>query len=101
MISVDLRTAMRVGVLVMVTASVMDQNAVKVMTADTRRTTAEVRGRESGSEISLLGRKRLEMRERMMEKTPVINMRWLLVILSLVFMTLTLMTFERAVAMAT
>ena len=101
MISVDLRTAMRVGVLVMVTASVMDQNAVKVITADTRRTTAEVRGRESGSEISLFGRKRLEMRERMMEKTPVINMRWLLVILSLVFMTLTLMTFERAVAMAT
>ena len=62
--------------------------------------------REDLSEIVKQGekpepRKRLEMRERMMEKTPVINMRWLLVILSLVFMTLTLMTLERAVAMAT
>ena len=87
---------MRVGSWVMVTASVMNQKASKVITAATGRARAEDSGMERGSVISLLGRKTLEMRERRTEKTPVMRTRWVVLTCSLVFLIFTLITLETA-----
>ena len=92
---------MRVGDLVMVTARVMNQKARKVIKADTSRMTAEVVGRERGDVISLLGRRKVEATDRRTQNTPEVSIKWLVVILSLVFITLTLITLEKAHAAAT
>ena len=86
------------GELVMVTARMTNQKARNVITADTSMEAAEVSDRESGAVMSLLGRRTVEARERRTENTLEVTIKWLVVILSLLSITLTLITLDMAQA---